>query len=254
MHTSNIWHKQHLYGKKIIVFFLLLCCFLSTQDALAQNYHKNNKEINLPDYEKRVMQYGFFVGLHSSTYRLNYSPAMFTSEYANLQSIMVRNFPAFALGFVVNYHFLEFLDIRLLPKVGFYEWHVNYNHNGKLTGVTNQAVEATFVELPIMFKFKSQRRGNNRMYLIGGVTPSFEASGKKEQDEQVLETRGVNLAVEYGFGLDMYFPLFKFAPEIRIAHGLVNMRAPGVQNFYTTPIRSLYTHSVTLYLHFEGGR
>ena len=66
-----------------------------------------------------------------------------------------------------------------------------------------------------------------------------------------LAVKSSNLAVEYGFGIDMYYPLFKLSPEIRISHGIRNMKKPNVYNKYTVPLDRVVTHSVTLYLMFE---
>lgn len=250
MHTTVIWNKQHIFCKKIIILVISLLGFSGLTKVEAQH----NKEINLPNYEDKKMQYGFFVGLHSSTFRMSYAPAFTTSEYERLESVMIKNTPGFSLGFVVNHHFLQFLDLRLLPKAGFYGWEVEYNYDvDDFPKEKMQALEAVFVELPLMLKYKSVRRGNSRLYLIGGLTPSFEATGRKEHIEEKLQTRSFNLAVEYGFGIDIFYPLFKFAPEIRFSHGLVNMNNQA-DTFYNRPIKSFYTHSVSLYLHFEGGR
>ena len=53
------------------------------------------------------------------------------------------------------------------------------------------------------------------MYMIGGVKPGIEASGKKDKTKAELEIKGTNLSLEAGFGFDLYYPLFKFSPEIR---------------------------------------
>ena len=50
-------------------------------------------------------------------------------------------------------------------------------------------VENTMVEFPILLKYKSERRGNIRMYMIGGVKPGIEASGKKDKTKAELEIK-----------------------------------------------------------------
>ena len=46
-------------------------------------------------------------------------------------------------------------------------------------------MESTGVEFPVLFKYKSQRRNNLRMYLIGGITPIIEAAGKSSLEEDL---------------------------------------------------------------------
>ena len=123
--------------------------------------------------------------------------------------------PGFSLGFIVNYRITDLLDFRLTPKVAFYEHKLRYRYTDE-TPTEEKLVETTMVELPILLKYKSERRGNIRMYMVGGVKPALEASGKKQVENRSssLGVTGTNLSLEAGFGFDLYYPLFKFSPEV----------------------------------------
>ena len=86
------------------------------------------------------------------------------------------------------------------------------------------------------------------MFLVGGVKGTLEASGRKD-DEAVdkLRTKNSNLFIEFGFGLDIYYPLFKFSPEIRFSRGLINVLTDD-QNRFTSSINRLKMNTVTLLL------
>jgi len=180
--------------------------------------------------------------------KLEYSEAFLDSVF--IHSITPRNSVGFAIGGVVNFRAFEYLDLRITPTVAFYEYRVDYNYTNRPK--ETQSISAVSVELPVLVKFKSQRRNNIRMYLISGVKPSFEASGRRQEDEEEdrLRIRGNSLSVEYGFGLDIYYPLFKFSPEIRISQGLTNVFQPELHRFSST-IQSLKINSVSLYLIFQ---
>ena len=155
----------------------------------------------------------------------------------------------FALGFIVNMRLGEFFDLRTTPKVSFYEFMVEYNFIG--SSQINQLVEATFVEIPILFKYKSIRWTNSRIYVIGGLISGYQASGNKDDEkERKLQTADFNLAGELGFGFDIYFPLFKFSPEIRFSRGLTNMIREDKYG-YSDGIKRLTTNTFTIYLLFE---
>lgn len=184
---------------------------------------------------------------------MQYADNYVTPELDSLHSIMPQYSFGFSLGLIANFRLAEYLDLRIMPEVVFYEDNVDYNFiRGGQSFVDQQRVETTFVEFPILFKYKSMRRGNTRMYLIGGIEPGIEATGKKEDqnDEDKLLVNGTNLTAQIGFGLDVYFPLFKFAPEIRFSRGLLNMKNDKV-NRYGEPIQRLATNTVTLYFLFE---
>ena len=116
----------------------------------------------------------------------------------------------------------------------------------------DQLVETTMVELPILLKYKSERRDNVRMYMIGGIKPGIDASGKKKLDQTIesLEVKGTNLSLEAGLGFDLYFPLFKFSPELRYSRGLINI-LNNATNIYGVPLQRVNTNTITLYFLFQ---
>ena len=247
MQKAHIWHQLYLHRKKVI---LLIPIFLL---CLADVQAQRNRTDNLPNYDNRWLHYGFSIGVHSSGYRVKYADNFTSSAFDSLHSVMANPSFGFSLGLIANFRLAEFLDLRITPEVVFYENRVDYNYiRAGQSVIDEQLVETTFVEFPILFKYKSMRRGNTRMYLIGGVEPGIEATGKKEEqdDDNKLLVNGTNLSLQVGFGLDVYFPLFKFAPEIRFSRGLLNMKNER-ENPYGAPIQRLATNTVTLYLLFE---
>jgi hypothetical protein len=115
----------------------------------------------------------------------------------------------------------------------------------------DQLVESTVVEFPLLIKYKSIRWKNFRVYFIGGINPAIQASGNKDdQEERKLQTSKFNLSGEIGFGFDFYFPLFKFAPEVRFSQGLLNLLKED-RFGYSEGMESLHTNVITIYLLFE---
>ena len=204
---------------------------------------------NLPNYDQRNIHYGFLIGLHSSSFRQQYNGAF--DDSLAIHSIQPQQSPGFSLGFIVNFRVAQYLDFRVTPTVGFYELKVDYNYLNRPSEV--QSVEATNVELPLLFKYKSLRRNNLRVYVVGGMKYAFEASGRKDRDseEDALFITDSNISFEIGFGLDMYYPLFKFAPEIRFSRGLNNVLNFDPENRYTSTLQRLAINNVTLLIQFE---
>lgn len=244
MLSADFWHKHYIHWRKGIIFFFFLS-FLSLSYVNAQK----SKETNLPHYDERWIHYGFLMGVHRSTFNLGYSNKFVGEQMDSLLSILTPARLGFDLGFIVNLRLAEFFDFRMTPKVGFYEFMAEYNFtNGDRI---NQLVESTVVETPLLFKYKSRRWSNTRVYVIAGVMPGIQASGnKKDKEERKLLTGDFNLSGEIGFGFDIYFPLFKFSPEIRFSRGLINMLQDD--NFgYSDGIGSLKTNVFSIYLLFE---
>ncbi|MBX2965636.1 MAG: PorT family protein [Cyclobacteriaceae bacterium] len=244
MQAINVRNKLHLHGKKVILVLLLFVGFA----AQAQSFlwaRKNN-----PYYdEKRKLTYGFLIGLHTTSYQIKYSDA-FVTQLDTIFAVTPEWKPGFSLGFIVNYRVHDFVDLRLTPKVAFYEHSLLYRFTDGTS--EKQLVETTMVEFPVLVKYKSMRRGNVRMYMIGGVKPGIEASGKKEIENVTnsLEVTAMNFNLEAGLGFDLYFPLFKFSPEVRFSRGIVN-HLDNQENKYGLPLRYINTNTITVYLLFQ---
>ncbi|MBS1555853.1 MAG: outer membrane beta-barrel protein [Bacteroidota bacterium] len=245
MQAFNIWHQHAVYRLKIalVVLAFLVCTNASGQLFRWARQHN-------PNYDERKFSYGFSIGLHTSSYQLNYSDKFVSKAYDTVSSIQPQFLPGFSLGFLVNYRINDLLDLRVMPKAGFYSHRLTYFFTNRTTQY--QLVETTLVEFPILLKFKSVRRGNVRMYMIGGITPAFEASGKNDIGNATgtIPILRRNVSLEAGMGFDFYFPLFKFSPEIRFSRGIVNMLGDD-SNFYKDPISRLNTSTIAVYLIFQ---
>ncbi len=244
MHPAHFWNLLHLYWKKIkrIAPFLLLM----PSTGMAQQAF----QYNLPFSDDKWLHYGFTIGLHTSSFQLKYSDKFVTNELDSVHSIMPANSFGFSLGFIMDLRIVEQFNFRVLPKVSFYEFPVDFNFTDGTTD--RQLIEATYIELPMVVKYKSERHKNFRVYFLGGLAPGLEVSGKKrkEQSENKLLTSDFNINAEMGFGVDLYFPLFKFSPEVRFSKGLINLLKED-QYGYSQGIESLRMNVVTLYLQFS---
>ena len=247
MQKTHIWDKFSIPGKKVAMILLLLAISL-------QAYSQRDRSINLPNYDERWLHYGFYLGVESFQYRLRYSDLFVSPE---MDSVITIN-PAVTygpvnIGFVVNFRLAQFLNLRLLPKFGINERKIEYTYASG--NRETQIIEAVTMNFPLLLKYKSVRRGNYRMYLVGGINPSVRVGGKKDtnKEEDKLNIKDSDMSIEFGFGLDVYYPFFKFSPEIRFSRGIINNLASDT-NFYSKGIDRLTTNSISLFLYFEGGR
>lgn len=245
MQVAHIWYKFNLHRTKIILALIMV---VSTM-AHAQNFLYARK--NNPFYdEKRKVTYGFLIGLHTTSYQIKYADEFVSTPFDTLYAVEPDWRPGFSLGFLVNYRVMEFLDLRVTPKVAFYEHALSYQYTDGTA--QQQLIETTMVEFPLLLKYKSMRRGNIRMYMVGGVKPGIEASGKKDIENVTnsLEVTSFNLNLEAGLGFDLYFPLFKFSPEIRFSKGMLN-HLDNKDNVFGKPLERINTNTITVYLIFQ---
>jgi Outer membrane protein beta-barrel domain len=215
--------------------------------------------INLPNYDSRKFHFGFFLALNYGGFRARHSD-FFKQQLLDTvpnpdKFVSVNPVPStgFTTGFIVSMRLNEVTELRMHPAVSFYQRAVEYRYADTAKKPSLELSQSTFsfVEIPILVKYKSTRRKNTRMFIVGGLKPGFEVGSKrKEISPDNLRTTSVDVQVDYGFGVDMYYPLFKFSPEIRFSHGLLNM-AYDDDNIFRRSLGRLYTHTVTLYLNFN---
>lgn len=236
----------------VIIVLLSVLAF----DAVAQYKKKRDssgqgKSKNLPYYDDRVLRYGFQLALHQSRFNIRYSN-FFSSDADSTTAVRPRWSPGFMIGLISSFRLGDELwNLRFVPNVSFYERSLEYQYRNSPENIHNETFENTFIELPLLLKYKSLRRGNHRMYLVGGLSASFKVAGKKERlNDLQLQTLNHNIEVCYGFGWDLYAEFFKFAPELRFSHGIPNLLIHN-GNRVSMSLDRITTHRVTLIFNFE---
>jgi hypothetical protein len=120
------------------------------------------------------------------------------------------------------------------------------------TDVVTKKIESTFIQFPLLVKFKSNRVNNYRFYVLGGAKYMIDlvSQAAVETDEQLVKLKKYDYGYEIGFGMDLYLPLFKFAPEIKMYQGIPNMLAND-NAVYTTSLSGLKSRVWSISFTFE---
>lgn len=267
MQTTHFWHQLHLCGAKIIVLTLVMLGAVS--NSKGQGYFGLTNNSGSDD---KFTSYGFFLGIHTASYQLRYSPEFLNPAVpANnaIHSIYPKFTPGFSLGFIGILRFHDQANLIFTPKIGFYEYKVDINYfDGATTtlpnNTTNTALpnlglrteervnEATLVELPVVFKYRSMRFNNTRMFFVAGGSYLFNSKAKEEIYLDPIVTSSRDFTLEAGMGFEIYFKYFKFAPEIRFSQGMKNLyladkNPPEIQS----AIESLRRKSISILLNFQ---
>ncbi len=175
------------------------------------------------------------------------------------------------LGLLADLKLTENANLRFAPSLVFSNKVVNYSYSGVGLGTNNtinqntanqqvidKLVRASYVDLPLLFKFKSDRKGNYRGYLIGGGKYSINVvSSKRYNDagavpqEKLLKTKPGYFSYEAGIGFDLYFDFFKMSPEIKWVQSVGNLLDRRSVNMFNTPIDRLMLRNFQISLFFE---
>jgi len=268
MQTADIWYKLNIHWRKIGLSLIFFSIFFNSY---------SQKPLSESGQDDDLISYGFFLAGHNNSYRIRYSEAFMdpnrvygpnAPRLSNVHSIQPVFSRGFSLGFLTTLRLHDQFNILFTPKVGFYEYRtiVNYYNGTLLSADTGepfgdgrmaidpvaQVSEATLVEFPLLFKYKSQRFNNTRMYFIGGANAQFRTKGQEEANEDKLVILGSDVALEMGMGFDIYFEYFKFSPEIRFSHGLRNLyKASHTDPKFADAISDIRMKTITIYLNFQ---
>lgn len=225
----------------LLVFYLL--CLPITIWAQGTVY----KRIYQENYDAKPLHFGFLFGFNSTNFSLQ-------SQAAGYGLVSPRNF-GFQIGGTASYAIHKHFTVKSGLNVALYERKVQYFLNpGQNPAEQNYLRESTWLELPLLVKFKSERRGNHRVFLVGGLKMGIEANQRRLRTlgSSLMDTKLMDLSLEYGFGLDKHFEFFNFSPEIRFSHGLFNAFNPSASTALINPYQPrIFSHSVSLILNFE---
>lgn len=207
---------------------------------------------NLEKYDKQWIHFGFMLGMNSTNFRIQRSDDFYRSD--SVLTITADGQPGFNLGIIANLHMGNNFDLRFVPDLAFSQRDIEYKMTTKIgpSDIVVKKVESTFITFPLEIKFKSNRVNNYRFYAIGGFKYMIDlvSQAKVENDEELVKLNRSDYGYTIGVGMDLYLPLFKFAPEIKMFQGIPNVLTAD-SAVYSTTLQSLRSRIFTISLTFE---
>lgn len=264
MQITHFWNKLNLHRGKIILLGLVFS--LIGGSSLGQGLFGLTSTAGSDD---RTISYGFFLASHTSAYRIKYTDSFLFNPNGTsptVRGVFPKFSPGFSLGFTGILSIHDQVQLLFTPKVGFYEFQTEVSYFGTVDPTLINTIddntttsqpqfiksEATLIELPLLFKYRSIRFNNTRMYWVGGASYNFRTKSQNEANIEELVTTGRDFSLEMGMGFEIYFKYFKFAPEIRFSHGLTNLyQAENTNPLFRDAISSIKRRSITIYLNFQ---
>lgn len=180
-----------------------------------------------PLYDRKPVRFGF--GIMGNTAKLKYTLKDNNLNYDSLKTIESQFYPGFGLGGLVNFRLADHWDARTMLNIQFARRDMNYAFKGK-DNVKIAEMEATYMEVPLTFEYKSERHKNVRLYVLAGATYRFDFTSDVDTDRSdtkpILALYPNTFSYDIGFGLDIYYEYFKFSPEIKLSNGIGNQKVP----------------------------
>lgn len=217
---------------------------------------KGIKVENLPNFDLHRLHFGFLLSYNTSDFQMKLDPrSPFRDSLLVLQH---QKQPGFNLGIVASLNVNPFLSLRFLPTLSFQERILEYQFR-EADGTTDyfiKPVESTYLEFPLLLKYRSARINNFAVYMIGGGKYCIDMASQKDvnnslDDDVVVKLARYDYAAEVGGGMDMFLTYFKFGIELKASFGIPNLLIDDGTRF-SVPIESLRSKTWVLTFTFEG--
>jgi hypothetical protein len=230
--------------KKVLIFSFLLM-------ASAMFYAQKEHVENLPSFDKRKLHYGFYLGINQNDFKLN----LRNSTIPNAD-ISVEATAGFNVGLIADFRLHKNLSLRFEPGLMTNTKKVFFNHLSTAQDSVRE-IGSTYLHVPILLKFNTDRYKNIRPYLLGGISYNHNfSSNEANQDDNSsgqFRMKTSDFMYEVGLGVDIYLNFFKFSPSIRGVFAFNNeIKYDNDPNSkWTAPVNFMGTRGIFLSFAFE---
>lgn len=216
--------------------------------APAQERRAQNK----PYIDLRTLHFGILVGAHLQDIEFdNVGPQTITAADGTqtVQTILCdadRWNPGLTVGVLADLRLSQHLNLRFTPAMHFGAKHLTFRNltelddQGRPTERT-QDLKNTYISFPVDIKFSAQRFNNHRPYVMAGINPMLNLTGK---DQDYIRLKRFDTMVEVGVGCDFYLPFFKLIPELKFCYSLGDCLDHNHANDLQDANMRAYTNSV----------
>ena len=249
----NMLHLQWAKAKVIKNCFLALCLLtIFSQSSFAQ------KEIYREDQDNKLYYFGLSLSAVRSRFQLEHDPSFLQQD-----SILVSepgNAPGLSLRLVAALNLSYRFELRFNPGLIFtdrpilYKLNPNYPPDMDQGYKVKKSVESIITTFPLDVKFKSDRIGNFRVYMLGGVKADIDlaSNAQKRKAEDQVRINKYSYGIEGGIGFSFYRKSVTVSPELKISNGLNDLHDRNPALNYSRVLGSIQSRMIIFTIHLEG--
>ncbi len=250
------------------IYFSILLIFL-----VSNVFAQKQKVKYLTTFDDKLIHFGFTLGVNALDFRvLHYNPIGENPDFEEYRNPLTREIitdeslihsdltaviPGFTVAIVTSLRLTKDLNLRFLPGMSFGERQLVFNvpvyDINQYEATPYYSIKSTFLDFPLLIKYKARRINNGRPYLVFGTAYRQDISRTAQED--LIKLKNGGFYAELGAGWDNYFPFFRFSVEAKFSFGLNNqlgdMPAVTQRQYYAQSIKYLHSNIFTLSFHFE---
>ena len=242
--------------KKVFLVILSLF-FLQSTSTIAQ---RRERVTQLPNYDKKLISFAYYLGFNKKGFKIRYNDSPSTMN-ATENLITVEETTGFNIGLVVNLRLHKNIDLRFEPGLSSNTKRLTFNNQPMIPDTDNakiRDVPATYLRMPLVFKFSTDRLDNMKAFVLGGASYDYNFSSNqknsKDNADGQFRMKTHNFMYELGLGVDLYLPYFKFSPSIRGIFAMNNeivLDNNGLASPWTGPIDYFGTRGIFINFTFQ---
>jgi hypothetical protein len=256
METSklrNMLHLQWTKAQRRKTCFLVLSLHLIFSNSLFAQ-----KETYREEQDSKPYYFGLSLSAVRSRFQIEHDPSFLQQD-----SILVAepgNAPGLSLRLVAALNLTNRFEIRFNPGLIFtdrpiiYKLNPNYPPDFEQGYDLKKSVESIVTTFPLDLKFKSDRIGNFRVYMLGGVKADIDlaSNAKKRKADDQVKIGKYSYGIEGGIGFNFYRKSVTISPELKISNGLNNLHDRNPNLSFSRVIDRIQSRMIIFTIHLEG--
>lgn len=248
----NMLHLQWPKAKGMRTSFLF-CLLTISFSSFAQQ-----KEIYREEQDTKPYYFGLSLSAVYSRFQIEHDPSFLQQD-----TILVAeplNTPGISLRLVAALNLTNRFELRFNPGLIFTDRPIQYQLNKLYPGDIDQgykvkkSVESIITTFPLDVKFKSDRIGNFRVYMLGGAKADIDlaSNAKKRKADDQVKIQKYSYGIEGGIGFSFYRKSVTVSPEIKISNGLNNLHDRNPALNYSRVLDRIQSRMIIFTIHLEG--
>jgi hypothetical protein len=233
---------------------LLGITIFPSQKLSAQKYLEYGADWNLADHDYKPYYFGITLAINSARFHTEKHPRFLQDDSVYVADPI--NSPGFALGLSATGRLSNRLQLRFNPQLVFTERSIFYKLKyPDIDGVdVTKKVESVIMSFPVHLKFQSDRIGNFRVYMFGGVKADIDmaSNARAKRAEELVKIKRYDYGMEAGVGFNFFMQSFIFSPEIKISNGLGNIHSRDAALKYSSVFDRIQSRMIVFSIHLEG--
>ncbi|MEJ0104037.1 MAG: outer membrane beta-barrel protein [Bacteroidota bacterium] len=211
--------------------------------------------LNLEDHDNKPYYFGITLGVNLARFQTELHPRFL--QYDTVLVAEPGNAGGFAMGLSATARLSNRFELRFNPQLMFTERHLTYKlkyPDPELGTNITKNIESVIISFPVQVKFNSDRIGNFRVYMLGGIKGDVDlaSNARARKAEELVKINKYDYGFEAGLGFNFYFPSFIFSPEIKISNGLSNLHSRDESLKYSSALDRVLSRMIIFSIHLEG--